>query len=163
MLITAVNTQEATCGPRLRGRFNRSECWKPHETKHTYRRPSDTTFIRTGCSWVMVCPRTGWRPSVFHNLPHPSDGDPMAFEAGMRTSAVPCYFPIYQGAWRGVLGRLVPEPSEWGVRHNAELYSAGYCDGGVLSKDPSLVALCKAKVRCTKPWFVQLEEQRCLK
>jgi patatin-like phospholipase/acyl hydrolase len=42
-------------------------------------------------------------------------GDIYAYEAAMRTSAAPVFFPIYQG----------------------------FCDGGIISKDPGMMAVSK--------------------
>jgi hypothetical protein len=75
---------------------------------------------------------TGWRPGVFSNLPHSPAPSPrpsaqasqweeeeggglLAVHAAMRTSAAPVFFPIHQG----------------------------FCDGGLLSSDPALMAYSK--------------------
>jgi hypothetical protein len=77
---------------------------------------------------------TGWRPGVFSNLPHSPAPSPrpsaqtsqweeeeggglLAVHAAMRTSAAPVFFPIHQG----------------------------FCDGGLLSSDPALMAYSKVK------------------
>ena len=84
--------------------------------------------------------RRGWQPVVFTNLPYdikrdtnsivPDNktlidrniyhqlnihNDCYVYEAAMRTSAAPSFYPIYQG----------------------------YCDGGIISKDPSMFAVSK--------------------
>lgn len=65
--------------------------------------------------------RDGWRPAIFSNLPHAAgfvepDLHLYVWDAAMRTSAAPTYFPIYKG----------------------------YCDGGVVANNPSALAYTKA-------------------
>ncbi len=58
-----------------------------------------------------------WRPKFFHNFPGPdSDGDQLAVDVAMRTSAAPTYFPSYQH----------------------------YVDGGVVANNPSMAAVAQA-------------------
>jgi uncharacterized protein len=58
-----------------------------------------------------------WKPKFFHNYPgSDSDGDELAVDVAMRTSAAPIYFPTYQV----------------------------YIDGGVVANDPSMAALTQA-------------------
>lgn len=63
----------------------------------------------------------GWRPAVFSNMPRAAglvepDTELMAWDAAMRTSAAPTYFPIYNG----------------------------YVDGGIVANNPSMIAVTKA-------------------
>lgn len=61
-------------------------------------------------------PRT-WKAKFFHNFDGPdSDGDQLAIDVVMRSSAAPSYFPIYQN----------------------------YVDGGVLANNPSMCAVAQA-------------------
>ena len=58
-----------------------------------------------------------WKPKFFHNFPGSgSDGQEKLVDIGLRTSAAPIYFPIYQG----------------------------YVDGGVVAKNPAMCALAQA-------------------
>ncbi len=58
-----------------------------------------------------------WKPKFFHNYPgDDSDGDELVVDVGVRTAAVPTYFPVYQG----------------------------YIDGGVAAINPSMCALAQA-------------------
>jgi len=58
-----------------------------------------------------------WKAKLFHNFPgKDSDGDQLALDVAMRSSAAPVYFPIYQG----------------------------YVDGGLVANDPSTCALVQA-------------------
>lgn len=58
-----------------------------------------------------------WKPKFFHNFDNAdSDGDELALDVVMRTSAPPVYFPIYQG----------------------------YIDGGMIANNPSVCALAQA-------------------
>jgi patatin-like phospholipase/acyl hydrolase len=58
-----------------------------------------------------------WKPKFFHNYPGPdSDGNELAIDVALRTSAAPVYFPTYQV----------------------------YVDGGVVANDPSMAALAQA-------------------
>ena len=62
----------------------------------------------------------GWRPAILSNMPMGQsevlpDGDLFVWEAAMRTSAAPTFFPVYQG----------------------------YTDGGVVANNPSIIALSK--------------------
>jgi patatin-like phospholipase/acyl hydrolase len=58
-----------------------------------------------------------WKAKFFHNFPgEDSDGDQLVVDVGVRTSAAPIYFPIYQG----------------------------YVDGGVVAANPSMCALAQA-------------------
>jgi len=58
-----------------------------------------------------------WKPKFFHNFPGPdSDGEELAVDVALRTSAAPVYFPSYQV----------------------------YVDGGVVANDPSMAALAQA-------------------
>lgn len=61
--------------------------------------------------------RRQWKSKFFHNFPGPdSDGEELAVEVAMRTSAAPVYFPS-----RGE-----------------------FIDGGVVANDPSMAALCQS-------------------
>jgi predicted acylesterase/phospholipase RssA len=65
--------------------------------------------------------REGWRPAVFSNMPLAEglvapDNDLLVWDAAMRTSAAPTYFPVYHG----------------------------YTDGGVVANNPSILAVSKA-------------------
>lgn len=61
-------------------------------------------------------PRT-WKAKFFHNYPgSDSDGAELMVDVGVRTSAAPTYFPVYQG----------------------------YIDGGVVASNPSVAALAQA-------------------
>ncbi|HZL37762.1 MAG TPA: patatin-like phospholipase family protein [Tepidisphaeraceae bacterium] len=67
--------------------------------------PAAPGFVRT------------WKPKFFHNFPGPdSDGEQLAADVAMRTSAAPTYFPTYQH----------------------------YIDGGVVANNPSMSALAQA-------------------
>ncbi len=58
-----------------------------------------------------------WKPKFLHNFDTPgNDGDVLALDAALRTSAAPTYFPSYQG----------------------------YIDGGVVANNPSMCAVAKA-------------------
>jgi uncharacterized protein len=58
-----------------------------------------------------------WKAKFFHNFPGPgSDEEESVVDVGIRTSAAPTYFPIYQG----------------------------YIDGGVVAGNPSMSALAQA-------------------
>jgi len=58
-----------------------------------------------------------WKPKFFHNYPGPdSDGEQLAVDVALRTSAAPIYFPSYQI----------------------------FIDGGVVANDPSMAALAQA-------------------
>ena len=62
----------------------------------------------------------GWRPAILSNMPVGKsdvlpDSDLRVWEAAMRTSAAPTFFPVYQG----------------------------YTDGGVVANNPSIIALSK--------------------
>ncbi len=58
-----------------------------------------------------------WKPKIFHNCPGiDSDGDELVVDVALRTLAVPMFFPTYQG----------------------------YCDGGIVSNNPCMVALALA-------------------
>jgi patatin-like phospholipase/acyl hydrolase len=68
-------------------------------------RPASTTKRRT------------WKPKFFHNYPGPdSDAHELVVDVGLRTSAAPSYFPIYQG----------------------------YIDGGLVAGNPAMCALAQA-------------------
>jgi predicted acylesterase/phospholipase RssA len=63
----------------------------------------------------------GWRPAVFSNMPRADsmvepDDDLLVWEAAMRTSAAPTFFPVFQG----------------------------YTDGGIVANNPSILAVTKA-------------------
>jgi len=63
----------------------------------------------------------GWRPAVFSNMPRASgliepDNDLLIWDAAMRTSAAPTFFPVFRG----------------------------YTDGGIVANNPSIIALSKA-------------------
>ena len=63
----------------------------------------------------------GWRPAVFSNMPRASgliepDSDLQIWDAAMRTSAAPTFFPVFRG----------------------------YTDGGIVANNPSIIALSKA-------------------
>lgn len=65
--------------------------------------------------------KEGWRPAVFSNMPVAEgyvepDLDLKVWDAAMRTSAAPTYFPVFRG----------------------------YTDGGVVANNPSIVAVSKA-------------------
>lgn len=65
--------------------------------------------------------REGWRPAVFSNMPKNNglvepDKELLAWDASMRTSAAPTYFPVVKG----------------------------YTDGGLVANNPSIIALSKA-------------------
>lgn len=65
--------------------------------------------------------KDGWRPAVFSNMPRGAglvepDADLMAWEAAMRTSAAPTFFPIHHG----------------------------YTDGAMAANNPSLIGCAKA-------------------
>lgn len=65
--------------------------------------------------------REGWRPAIFSNMPVAEgyaepDSDLKVWDAAMRTSAAPTYFPVFRG----------------------------YTDGGVVANNPSIVAVSKA-------------------
>lgn len=65
--------------------------------------------------------REGWRPAVFSNMPLAEglvapDNDLLVWDAAMRTSAAPTYFPVFHG----------------------------YTDGGVVANNPSILAVSKA-------------------
>lgn len=61
--------------------------------------------------------RRTWKPKFFHNYPGPdSDAHELVVDVGVRTSAAPSYFPIYQG----------------------------YIDGGVVAGNPAMCALAQA-------------------
>ena len=68
--------------------------------------------------------KRGWRPAVFSNLPATENGlvkpdlGLEVWEAGMRTSAAPTYFPIFQG----------------------------YVDGGVVANNPAVLGVTKSIV-----------------
>ena len=68
--------------------------------------------------------KRGWRPAVFSNLPITEKGTVIpdlelnVWEAAMRTSAAPTYFPIFQG----------------------------YIDGGVVANNPSVLGVTKSIV-----------------
>jgi patatin-like phospholipase/acyl hydrolase len=58
-----------------------------------------------------------WKPKFFHNFPGPdSDGEQLAVDVAVRTSAAPTYFPVYQG----------------------------FIDGGVVAGNPAMCALAQA-------------------
>jgi len=65
--------------------------------------------------------REGWRPAVFSNM-HPGatsvlpDTDLSVWDAAMRTSAAPTFFPVFKG----------------------------YTDGGIVANNPSILAISKA-------------------
>lgn len=65
--------------------------------------------------------REGWRPAVFSNMPRAEgmvepDNDLLVWDAAMRTSAAPTYFPVFHG----------------------------YTDGGIVANNPSILAVSKA-------------------
>ncbi|RMG94197.1 MAG: hypothetical protein D6706_14185 [Chloroflexi bacterium] len=58
-----------------------------------------------------------WKPKFFHNFPGPdSDGEELAIDIALRTSAAPGFFPVYQG----------------------------YIDGGVVANNPAMCAVAQA-------------------
>src|SRR5262245_50926023 len=58
-----------------------------------------------------------WKPKFFHNFPgEDSDGEELAADVALRTSAAPTYFPAYQG----------------------------YIDGAVVANNPSMAAVAQA-------------------
>jgi patatin-like phospholipase/acyl hydrolase len=63
-----------------------------------------------------------WKMKFFQNYPGPgSDGEELVVDVGVRTSAAPSYFPVYQG----------------------------YIDGGVAASNPAMCALAQALDRST--------------
>lgn len=65
--------------------------------------------------------REGWRPAVFSNMPKAAgivepDLDLKVWDAAMRTSAAPTFFPIFRG----------------------------YTDGGIVANNPSIIAVSRA-------------------
>jgi len=67
--------------------------------------------------------KEGWRPAVFSNMPRgvgtvEPDWDLHAWDAAMRTSAAPTFFPVFRG----------------------------YTDGGIVANNPSIIAASKVSV-----------------
>ncbi|KAJ1436480.1 acyl transferase/acyl hydrolase/lysophospholipase [Ochromonadaceae sp. CCMP2298] len=65
--------------------------------------------------------KEGWRPAVFSNMPQAGglirpDDDLLVWDAAMRTSAAPTFFPVFRG----------------------------YTDGGIVANNPTVVAISKA-------------------
>lgn len=65
--------------------------------------------------------KEGWRPAVFSNMPRSGgliepDSDLLVWDAAMRTSAAPTFFPVFKG----------------------------YTDGGIVANNPSIIAVSKA-------------------
>ena len=65
--------------------------------------------------------KEGWRPAVFSNMPRGAgqvepDNDLHVWDAAMRTSAAPTFFPVFRG----------------------------YTDGGIVANNPSIIAVSKA-------------------
>jgi patatin-like phospholipase/acyl hydrolase len=65
--------------------------------------------------------KEGWRPAIFSNMPRAAglvepDNDLEVWDAAMRTSAAPTFFPVFRG----------------------------YTDGGIVANNPSIVAVSKA-------------------
>jgi uncharacterized protein len=65
--------------------------------------------------------KEGWRPAIFSNLPQGNsnvepDAELKVWDAAMRTSAAPTFFPVFRG----------------------------YTDGGIVANNPSIVAVSKA-------------------
>jgi len=65
--------------------------------------------------------REGWRPAIFSNMPKSAgqvepDNDLHVWDACMRTSAAPTFFPVFKG----------------------------YTDGGIVANNPSILAVAKA-------------------
>lgn len=100
-----------------------SLCFQKRKMKDLMRLTTVTAFRLDGKKSLThsFFNREGWRPAIFSNLPLAAgfvepDLDLYVWDAAMRTSAAPTYFPIYKG----------------------------YVDGGIVANNPSALAYTKA-------------------